>query len=358
MTTIKKIKVLLLDNDLIHYRIPVYNILGERFDFTHACCYPKQIDEPINFKRITFHPHRVGGFELQKDRVFKLCQQFDAVICQGDIHYLQYATLPLHFNRKFKLAFWGIGVSASYDKHFDTVTKWDDVRDFFYKKADAQVFYTDYPIEKYIRRGYQRESLFVAPNTVEVESFDENAERSNLLFIGTLYAQKGILHLLESYRDAFKEDNDVPPLDIIGKGPDSEMVQEWISSNGLSGKITMHGAIFDKKQKARFFEKSLACISPLQAGLSVLESQGYATAFVTTKDAITGGEIFNIDNGHNGVLLDDVAQLKDTILDISKNHKKYIDMGKNGRIHYITCRKPSDMAQGFIDAVEYMLKNK
>lgn len=351
-----KKKVLLLDNDLIHYRIPIYNILGEKFDFTHACCYPKQIDEPMNFKRITFHPYTVGSFELQKDNIFKLCQGFDAVICQGDIHYLQYATLPLHFRRKFKLAFWGIGVSASYNKHFDTVTKWDNVRDFFYKKADAQIFYTDYPINKYVKRGYKRESLFVAPNTVAVESFDETAKRSNILFIGTLYAQKGIMHLLEAYGKAYQKDISLPNMDIIGKGPDSEKVKSWIVDNGLSDKITMHGAIFDKTLKARYFEKSLACISPMQAGLSVLESQGYATAFITTKDAITGGEIFNVENGKSGVLLDGINQMSETILDISKNPLKYIEMGKVGRRHYLESRKPSDMAQGFIDAVEYMLK--
>ena len=349
-----KKKVLLLDNDLIHYRIPIYNILGEKFDFTHACCYPKQIGEPMNFKRITFHPYKIGSFELQKDKIFQLCQDYDAVICQGDIHYLQYATLSLRPRRKFKLAFWGIGVSASYDKHFDEVTKWDNVRDFFYKKADAQVFYTDYPIEKYVRRGYKRESLFVAPNTVEVETFDKNVNRQNLLFIGTLYAQKGIMHLLEAYYDACQESQGIPQLDIIGKGPDSENVKKWIESKGLAEKIIMHGAIYDKKQKARFFEKSLACISPMQAGLSVLESQGYATAFITTKNAITGGEIFNIENGRNGVLLDDICQMKDTIVDIANNPQRYISMGAAGRKHYIDCRKPSDMAQGFINAVEYM----
>lgn len=352
----KKRKVLILDNDLIHYRIPVYNILAQKYDLTHACCYPQKIDDTINFERITFKPYRIGGFELQHNRVFKLCQNFDAVICQGDIHYLQYATLPLHSRRKFKLAFWGIGVSASYDKHFDTVTKWDNVRDFFYKKADAQIFYTDYPIEKYVRRGYQRETLFVAPNTVEVESFDEKAERTNLLFIGTLYAQKGIMNLLEAYRRAYDSNNNLPRLDIIGKGPDSEKVKSWIEDNGLQSNITMHGAIYDKKQKARFFEKSLACISPMQAGLAVLESIGYATAFVTTKNAITGGEIFNVENGKSGILLDDIEQLSATILDIANNPQKYITMGQTGREHYKKCRKPSDMAQGFIDAVEYMLK--
>ena len=99
----EKRKVLLLDNDLIHYRIPIYNILGEKFDFTHACCYPQKIDEPMNFKRITLSPHRVGPFEFQKENIYKLCQKFEAVICLGDIHWLQFATLPWYPKRRFKI---------------------------------------------------------------------------------------------------------------------------------------------------------------------------------------------------------------------------------------------------------------
>lgn len=351
----KKIKVLLLDNDLIHYRIPIYNILGETYDFTHACCYPKQIDEPMNFKRITLTPHRIGPFTLQKENVFKLCQQFDAVICLGDIHWLNYTTLPWRFNRKFKIAFWGIGVSASYTKPFDTVHRWDRIRNFLYNRADALVFYTDYPIKKYGENVFRKMKLFVAPNTVEVEAFDEESIRTNILFIGTLYAQKGIMHLLEAYKKAYLVNRDLPKLDIIGKGPDLEKVKAWIGENNLNDKILLHGAIYDKKQKALFFEKALACISPMQAGLSVLESQGYATAFITTKNAITGGEVFNVENGRNGILLNDINQLSDTILDIAANKSKYVAMGKEGRKHYLECRKPSDMANGFIETIDYML---
>lgn len=351
-------KVLILDNDLIHYRIPIYNILAQKFDLTHACCYPQKIEDEMLFKRITLKTYKIAGFQLQKNNLFRLCQKYDAVICQGDIHYLQYATLPMHCRRKFKIAFWGIGVSASYDKHFDANNKWDKVRDFFYKKADAQVFYTDYPIEKYVKCGYKRESLFVAPNTVEVEAFDENATRSSILFIGTLYAEKGIMHLLEAYDRAYSINHSLPYLDIIGKGPDFENVKVWINEKGLTNQITMHGAIYDRTVKAKFFEKALACISPLQAGLSVLESQGYGTTFITTKDAITGGEIFNINNGKTGILLNDVNSLSDVILDIANNPQKYVEIGKAGREHYLACRKPSDMAQGFVDAVEYMLRKR
>lgn len=350
-----RIKVLLLENDLMHYRIPVYNILAQKYDFTHACCYPKKIVDEIHFSRITFSPFRVGPFELQRNNLFELCQKYDVVIGYGDIHYLQYASIPLRPWRKFKFAFWGIGVSASYDKHFDTITRWDGVRDFFYKRADAYVFYTSYPIEKYVKRGFDRSALFVAPNTVEVDYLEGVGPKRNLLFIGTLYKEKGIQYLLDAYRSAYQIDSNIPVLDIIGDGPDFNPVACWIKESGLSDRIILHGAIYDKKIKASFFQSAIACISPLQAGLAVLESQGYGTAFITTKDAITGGEIFNISDGETGVLMDDVSELRDIILDIAASPEKYEKIGKNAREFYQSCRKPSDMAQGFIDVIDYML---
>ena len=123
------------------------------------------------------------------------------------------------------------------------------------------------------------------------------------------------------------------------------------SMNNLQRKITLLGPIYDNKQKSEIFAKSYACFSPLQAGLSVLESFGYGVPFVTTKDAITGGEIFNIENMVNGIKLENVNTIKDVILDISNNPKKYLDMGEQAYNYYWNNRKPEDMALGIINAI-------
>lgn len=355
---LEKKRVLILDNDLIHYRIPIYNILGKKYDLTHACCYPQKIEDEINFKRVTLDPFKFGPFVLQKNGLNKLCNKFDAVICYCDLHYLQYILLPLNPNRKYKIGLWGIGVSASYNNHYDSNNKWTFVRNFFERKADSLIFYTDYPIQKHLAKGFKRESMFVAPNTVAVEDVDLSVERSNFLFIGTLYKEKGIFVLLDAYRMALQEYPSLPALDIIGKGPEYENVKKWLKDEGLDEKVILHGAIYDRKIKADFFHKALACLSPMQAGLTVLESQGYGTPFITTKNAITGGEIFNIDNGRTGVLLENAREMKNAILDVAQNPSKYKKIGDNARKYYLDCRKPSNMAQGFIDAVEYMLNKK
>ena len=83
---------------------------------------------------------------------------------------------------------------------------------------------------------------------------------------------------------------------------------------------------------------------------------GYGVPFITKKDAITGGEIFNIENGINGVLYENNNELENIILDITKNRSKYIEMGKKAKIHYDSFRKPEDMANGIIGAIEYVCK--
>jgi len=352
----KKKKVLLLYNYLFHYRIPIFKLLADKCDLTVAFCMGSNINEDVNFKIIKLPYIKYKRFVIHSRNIFKLCQDFDVVIIYADIAWLNYSILPFHRNKKFKTIFWSIGVSASYDKAYDSITKWDKVRDFIFKKADALVFYSDYPIKKYIDRGYCKEKLFVAPNTVEVYNNKPTTQhRDSILFIGSLYMQKGLLLLLESYRAAFLIDPHVINLNIIGGGEELDKIKDWINRNNLSEKIILHGAIFDSIRKAEIFQRSIACISPNQAGLSVLESMGYAVPFVTHKDAITGGERLNIINNENGLLLNNMDQLTNVILDISVNPKAFIQMGINAQNHYLRCRKPMDMANGLWKAIQYVL---
>ncbi|MEO6549763.1 MAG: glycosyltransferase family 4 protein, partial [Ferruginibacter sp.] len=287
---------------------------------------------------------------------FKLCQNFDVVIAYGDIAWLNFSTLTFHKHRVFKIIFWSIGVSASYNKKYDAISKWDSVRDFFYRRADALLFYSDYPKQKYRNRGFNSEKLFVAPNTVEVYNDNGAAEKKSILFIGTLYMEKGILTLLENYKIAYTSNADIFPLNIVGGGKEFEKVKDWIEKNALSHKILLRGPIYDIKTKSSYFKSAFACISPVQAGLSVLESMGYGVPFITMHDAITGGERLNIKNGINGILMEEINQLKDIILDISKNQAKYLQMGKNALAYYRNSHKPEDMANGIYESIEFVLK--
>lgn len=351
-------KVLLINQLITDYRLPIFNLLGEKVDLTVAHSGKVRIEKGINFKQLIIPKKNIGPFIVSSTNLHKLCEQYDVIISDGNIRYIDRNFLMLNPFKSYKWINWGIGVSASYDKQFDQDTKFDFIRNLIFKRADAQVFYTDYPVQKYVKAGFDPESLFVANNTTFI-SFDTNKsyQKYKLLFVGTLYKQKKIYELLNAYLQYSKTNANSLPLDIIGNGDEYDNIKNWIAENKLETKITLHGAIFDQEVLQKYFREAFACISPGQAGLSVLTSMGYGTPFITKKDAITGGEIFNISHNNTGVVYENSSELVNILKDIDQKPEKYIQMGQNAREFYLQYRKPEQMVEGLFDACLFVNKD-
>ena len=351
-------KVIILYNKIFHYRIPVWNELAKLCELTVTYSegdgkVPDNME--VDFKIMHLPARSIKGIVIQKANIRKLCRTYDAVIAYGNIAWLKYSMLPW-FN-KTPVIYHTIGVSASYGKGFDEHKEWDRVRKFFYSKADALAFYTEYPIKKYEELGIPKEKMFVAPNTVAVAPLNELVKKDTLLVIGTLYREKGIQSLLDVYKE-LRPSCKLPLLNIIGKGPDYDAINQWIQENNMQELIILRGAIFDINEKAKYFARSLACISPKQAGLTVLESMGYGVPFVSSKDAITGGELFNVHNGIDGVIMNSENELQEVVRDIATNSQKYIEMGQRAKLFYDNNRMPKHMAEGLWEAIQYAINKK
>lgn len=344
-------KVLLLQGTIPHYRIPVFNELAQRVDLTVVHSEgptPKLVD----FKTIYIPTIKIRYY-IHKKNILKLAKNFDVVICMFDFSYLYFKLLQL-FPHKYKLIYWGIGVFAGYDARYDSR---EDVAKKFkkrIKRADAMLFYSSYPVQRYSEMGVDRKKLFVANNTVKVLPCTFSEERDSILFIGSLYKQKKIDKLLENYYKAYAKEKEIPQLLIIGDGIERDNIEKWVKEKKLEKKIRLLGQINEDEILKGYFEKAICCISPDQAGLSVLKAMGYGVPYITHKNAITGGEIFNIKNGVNGILLEDFNQIQDIILDCVKNKRKYLSMGKAAQEHYYKNRTVQQMVDGFIDAIDYV----
>lgn len=354
--TDRKIKVLKLEKLLKHYNVPVNNILNEKFDYTVLYCKECNDDGRKDWKfKVIYEPLPSKGLKWLSFfwKVARICRQYDVVIGLPD--YYPISMLP----RKNKFIFWSIGVPASYSIHFGDGTEEEyKKRTVREKHADANIFYTEDAEKLRLEHGYDGPKIFVAHNTTQVLKRELNTEnKDSVLFIGSLHAAKGIQVLLDAYKLAYAENKDLVKLNIVGGGEPLPKIRQWVTENGLEDIITVHGPIYEEEKKADLFMKSLVCISPLQAGLSVLESMGYGVPFITDANAITGGEAFNIKDGETGYRIDglDAEKMKDVILDITANSDKYKEMGKKAYDYYWTYRKPEDMAQGVIDAVEYVM---
>ena len=342
-------KVLLLQDVIPHYRYPVFNELAKKYDFTVAYSKGKK-PEGVDFKTM-FIPKVKAHYGFYKRNIFRITKDYDAVICMLSYGNMDCNLLSL-FPRKCKVIMWGIGVSAGYNCRYDESQKISNILRFLIKKIDAVVFYSDYPKNKYTHMGINPQKMFVANNTVEVCDI-KDIKRDIILFVGSLYKQKKIDVLLDFYLEAYKTNKNIPELVIVGDGDETENIKKFTKDNLIEDKITLTGGIYDEKELSKYFEKAIMCISPDQAGLTVLKSMGYGVPFVTHKDAITGGEIFNIVHGENGILLEDFKEIKDIILESTEQYEKYETMGKNARAFYAENRTVDKMVEGFVQAIEY-----
>ncbi len=346
-------KVLLLQGMIPDYRVPIFNELAKRVELTVVYSNGKA-PEQAHFECL-YIPIKTVHYRIHTKNIYLLAQKYDVVICMDDRSYLYYRFLHC-LPRKYKIIYWGIGVSAGYGERFDQDQSGIRKRCAIMKKTDAMLFYSDYPVKKYSKLGIPNEKLFVANNTVYVQPI-EPQKKDLILFVGSLYKQKKIDVLLDSYLQAYQKMPQIFDMVIVGDGDERERLEEWIKQNGLEGKIHLTGAIFNEGILAEYFARAIICVSPDQAGLSVLKSMGYGVPYVTHKNAITGGEIFNITHGENGVLLNTFEELPILLQDCVQSPKKYLLLGQKAKEHYEKNRTVAQMVDGFIDAIKFVSKD-
>ena len=276
------------------------------------------------------------------------------------MHYLSYVSLPF-FKRKYKTLAWTIGIRASYKLNYDLNRKrvfLDKVYYHILNKCDAAIFYMKEALTFWKGTKLNPEKIFEAHNTVVVESIDRSKyKKDSILFVGTLYKEKNIYELVDAYMDAYKKDCNIPVLNIVGNGAEYENLQRIVTESKLEGKVNLLGRIMDEKILSELFAKAYICISPNQAGLSVLKSLGYGVPFVTRYNSITGGELLNIKDGYNGILYKEYNELVDIILQTNISPKKFEEMGDNAYSFYKENATPENMANGVIAALDYVLQN-
>lgn len=353
-------KVLLVQRVLSHYNIPLYESIGKSCDLTVVYTEKSEDwNDKLHSKRIEYPTGKEWKdmsdemVDFHVNQFSEICSRYDVAILQMEAH--RKILHVIEGLRKYvKVILWGIGVSAGYDLRYDKQELRRPSFESMIAMADASVFYTEYPKNKYIDLGIPKQKMFVAPNTVEVLKMELKKEnKDSILFVGTLLKQKRVDLLLEAYKNAIKKNRDIPVLKIIGEGEEYEPIRQWIAERHLSDKIILPGPIYEEEILKEEFAHALATVSADQAGLTVLKSMGYGVPFITNRNAITGGEIFNIKNGINGVLFDDMSELETILLDIADNPAKYIEMGERAYEYYYSCRTIEDCKDGFIDAIKY-----
>lgn len=352
-----KLGVLILQNELSGYNVPVYNAIAEHYDLTLAFYLKDKSNIQCNFKKVKLESKVIGPFTFIKG-LNKLVSQFDVVSMIPNMRNPSYCRLPF-MSRKYKLVNWSIGFRASYTHPYIVERKHvlaDRIFQTILSKCDASIFYMEKAKEFWKNTPFDLSRVFIAPNTTDVVSIEIKPEiKKDILFVGTLYKGKGLDLLLDAFRQVVEEQHPQNNLHIVGEGSERQALEDYVAKHNLEEHVVFHGAIYDENVLAERFAHALLCISPTQGGLSVPKSMGYGVPFVTRKDAITGGEIYHITPGVNGIMYDKDEELKSIISDACSNPQKYVEMGIKAKDYYDNHATIKHMAQGAMDAFEFVL---
>lgn len=351
-------KVLIIFGWIPNYRVPVLRKLAERYELTVGYHFRDESSDREPFRKLYLENRKIGPVTWFKD-FRSICRDYDVVLETCHYSYPQMFTMPF-WRTGFKVVSHDVGIRAHYKLKFDLGRR-KRLSDYLYRKAlfsgDSVLVYMKQILDFWNLPDAVRAKCFETHNSVDVKKITiEEGKKENLLFVGTLYKEKRVDLLVDAYAEAFRRTGsreNFPRLDIIGKGDMSADLQKRIAAAGMEGRIRLCGAIYDEDVLADYFSRAIACVSPNQAGLSVLKSMGYGVPFVTVKDAVTGGEVLNIENGRNGILMDNVGELADVLADIAGDRAKYLALGRNAKAYYDTNASLERMVQGFADAIEY-----
>lgn len=345
-------KVLLVTNSVMHYRVPIFESLCDRINLTIA--YPsKTTNEQYKFTQHAISIKSKGPFFIYQD--LPDFEKFDIVILPFSIRCWELFSI-LFRKRKFQLFVFGIGVSASYSRFYDQSKKHDIIYKYILRRVDGAIFYDRYPFVKWISKGIDPKKLSIAYNTVsEDPKFDiTNKTFESILFIGSLYKQKKVFDLLYAYEaivNKFAEN--APQLEIVGEGDEYEKIKDWIKDKRLVEKIILHGQINDMDTLRPIFSRSIVCISPGQAGLSVQKCFSYGVPFVTSHNAITGGENSSIIEGETGFFYDGTINGLNNILHRIIAKKINIEeMSRKCYMYYSDFRNVSIWRNGFLQNID------
>lgn len=343
-------KVLIIQGQIPHYRVSIFNELAKSVDLAVAADYAEDSGN-CQFKIIKISSENVGPFVKIKNFGSLHIDQYHAIIFTFNIRYIDLIKLLLFKNKNVKLILWGIGVSS--ENGYDNSKKFDRIRYWAAKRANSVIFYSNDPIKKYVDiGGVNRSKLFVAHNTLDLQPKYFPDEKKHFLFVGTLKKYKRIDRLVEIYSKSKEIYNEVAELHIVGDGEYMASLKKLILDRKLESSIILHGAITDPLELEPLYRCAIASISPYQAGLSVLQSLSMGVPFICNSDAVTGGERFNIIDGKNGFLVANEEDFSKLLVRLSNNSGMVRSMGKNAYEYFKTQCTVKNMVNGFLEAIQ------
>ena len=344
-------KILLISNDVLHYREKIYNnFYGEfhnaGYDFQVASNSFQDVGIELHFKHYQL-PFSSSGYKKLIDDITPAC-----VILF--LHLKDRIMLPLIIHCKIKkipVIYWNHGINIK--------TPNARMKNFIFHRihdlCDALITYTP-DMKKFFTEKNQRK-LFVAYNTLDFSDVDKNALPSReetrkkygikqdviLLYASRVLPYKRADLLINLFRG-----NEEIAVVIVGPGmPDSliKMVDKYGNLYYLGEK---YGADVDAVYKAADIFST-----PGHIGLAINQALFWGLPVVLL-NAVHAPEIYYMKEGETGYIVDTEEKLKERILELAENDELRKHMSDQCRSVYEKEVSIDRMFEGFLQAVDHV----
>lgn len=339
-------KVLIIQDDIRHYRKPVYNELSKCFDVTVLHGGSKSVSDDDMYAEILASVKRIGPFFWQSG-VLRAVRKgdYDVVIVMFDIHWVA-NIMAVFLKKNTRFLYWGHRYSRN--------LLGNRMRDILMRISDGVVLYGDSEIDRMISRGMPESKVFVAPNTVHVSNHSDGsgARKDSLLFAGRAQERKRVDILIRAFSEIVSRIPDNIEINIVGSGTENDRLKSMARQLGVSSRVVFHGEILDNEKLKPLFQRAFAYVSPGPVGLGVLHSFAYGLPVVTHISERHGPEFDNVADNENSLVYSTYDGLKKILVDLCNDKTLTARLGKNAYQLYADHRSLDRMVQGFREAIE------
>ncbi len=346
------IKVLVLQNTIMHYRKTLYNALSTNYDITIMHSGEETLTENDHYKETIVPVRKIGPFYIQSNVIKEIkSRRYDIVIAMSDIRWIM-NMLAIFMKSNICLLYWG----HRYSKN-GIINK---VRDYILQHSDGIILYSDSEVERLISRGIDERDVYIAPNTVHVENASDGSakKKDSLLFVGRAQRRKKIDELIKAFSQIL---NNIPGhiiINIVGEGKENELLAYTAQKTGVSERVVFHGSIIDDDKLKVLFDRAIAYVSPGPVGLGVLHSLAYGVPVVTNKEERHGPEFDNLADNENALFYSTNDEFKEILVKLCNNPTMTARLGKNAYELYKRERTIDVMVNGFRHAIDNACKDK
>lgn len=353
-------RILLISNEVMHYRVPVYNYFHRRFrEYGYEFGVIANKLQQENRKKLEFALQELPFNFLAYKRAISESQPAAVILF---LHLKDLFIWPLMHWMKLSgipFAFWTKG--GNWDAKG---SKWRyQMFNYVHALSDSLILYAQ-PCKHLIKPRYYQKA-FVANNTVNFNDYPTVSESKDeikrefgipfaktVIFMGRMGVgggRKRVEHLIEIFRTLDRTD---VGLVLVGSGLSAELRTRMNVRNTI-----YLGEVQDERdlQISKLCKMADVCAIPGHVGLGLNQAFFWGLPVITQEDDHPP-EVFYLKNGRNGYIVprNDLDEMKERLLHLLDNDLLRAEFSRYAHEDILREAGIEGMFSGFKDSVDYM----